>query len=150
VSKCACGLITTLFFSICSPSLAQSYDYRQGYIFEQKYIKRISLKQAEQVAASPGLFNPFLSWDWGPEKISDSRIKRARGQLVLDFAGKSPLSLRDYSRKLTKQAEGDSQQFQYLKSVPGYHIIGVTFGHDQPAFLLVSESGRDLYFVDTY
>lgn len=131
--------------------MAQSYEYgqSQGYIFDQKYIKRISVKQAEQVIGSPGFFEPLLSSNWGKEVIKDSRVKRSGDRLILQFGGKPPLSLKDFSLQPTMQSEGDSQTFTYIKSVRDYHVVGVEFGHDQPAFLLVSHSGSEIYFVDT-
>jgi hypothetical protein len=149
VNKSIKKFIAAFFIFACGPSFSQSYDYHQGYIFEQKYIKRMPIKKAEQIAASPGVFNQFLSWDWGAEKITHSRIKRVGDRLIIKFEKKPSLSLRDFSLESTKEVEGDSQLFKYLKSVPGYHIIGVIFGHDQPAFLLIPESGGALYFVET-
>ena len=132
-------------------SIAQSYEYgqRQGYIFSQKYVKRIPIKQAEQIAGSPGLFESLLFSSWGKEVIKDGRVKRVGDRLILQFGGKEPLSLRDFTRKETVQSEGDSQTFTYIKGVRGYHVVGVKFSNDQPAFLLVSYSGDEIYFVDT-
>ncbi len=142
-------LLAIVFASICTSAVAQSYEFQHGYIFKQKYVKRISLTKAEQIAGVPGLFEPLLSWNWGGEVIKDSRVKRSGDRLFLEFFGRARLSLRDFSSEPTNQKEGDSQKFKYIKSVPGYHIVGVEFGHDQPAFLLVSESGLNIYFVDT-
>jgi len=150
VKKSIYKFIAVLFVFFCNATFSQSYDYHQGYIFEQKYIKRISLEKAEQIAAVPAVFKQFLSWNWGVEKITNSHIERNGETLIIKFENKSPLTLRDFSVESTKEVEGDSQIFKYLKSVPGYHIIGVIFGNDQPAFLLINESGSELYFVDTY
>ncbi|MBC3873376.1 hypothetical protein [Undibacterium flavidum] len=143
-------LIAILFFWAGDEAVAQSYDFRQGYIFEQKFVKRISISQAEEVASSFGFFEPLMSWEWGVEKIADPHVKRIGNRLVFDFDGKGSLSLRDYTRKATKIAEGELQKFVYIKSVPFYHVVGVLFGHDQPAFLLVSTVGENIYFVDTH
>ena len=144
-------LLTLALLAFCAESMAQSYEYgqRQGYIFDQKYVRRISVQQAEKVISVPGFFEPLLSPNWGREVIQDSRVQRVGDRLILQFGGKPPLSLRDYTLKETKQSEGDSQKFRYIKSVRGYHLVGVEFGHDQPAFLLISQLGSEIYFVDT-
>lgn len=143
------SLIAILIFLVGDVALAQSYDFRQGYIFEQQFVKRISISEAEEVASSLGLFEPLMSWEWGAEKIADSRVKRIGTKLVFDFDGKRRLSLRDYTTKATKIGDGESQKFKYIKSTPFYHVVGVLFGHDQPGFLLVSTIGENVYFVDT-
>lgn len=140
-------MITVLFLVCCSASFSQSYEFDQGYIFEQEYIKRVSLERAEEISGVSGVFNEFLSWDWPYEKITSSLVERAGNRMVIKFENKPALTLRDFS---TKEGDGEAQLFRYLKSVPGYHVIGVVFGHDQPAFLLIHESGSDLYFVDTH
>ena len=81
--------------------------------------------------------------------IRDKRIKRYGDRLVIEFGSNKNLSLQNFSIKETENADGDSQLFKYIKSVPGHHIIGVMYGHDQPQFLLISESGSHIYFVDT-
>jgi DNA polymerase V len=35
-----------------------------------------------------------------------------------------------------------------IKSIPGYHLIGVQNGHDQPQFILIGESGSHINFVE--
>lgn len=140
-------IIAVVFLVCCSTSFSQSYEFDQGYIFEQEYIKRIPLEDAEELSGVSGVFNEFLSWDWPPEKITNSLVERAGSRMIIKFENKPALTLRDFS---TKEGDGEAQLFRYLKSVPGYHVIGVVFGHDQPAFLLIHESGSDLYFVDTH
>lgn len=144
-------LLITAFTSLCGSAIAQTYEYRNSYIFEQSYVKRISLIQAEKIANIPGLFEPLMSWEWtrGKEEVRDKRIQRDRDRLVIEFGSNKNLSLKNFSTKATKNGDGDSQLFKYLKSVPGHHIIGVIYGHDQPQFLLISESGSYIYFVDT-
>lgn len=129
--------------------MAQSYEFRHGYIFDQRYVERISLKQAEKIVNIQGLFEPLMAFDWMQEKeeIKDARVKRIGGRLVLAFGGRVPLSLKNFS---TKQGDGELQVFKYIKSVPGYHIVGIEYGHDQPQFLLVSELSSRIYFVDTH
>lgn len=131
-------------------AVAQHYEYRQGYIFEQAYIQRISIAQAEQIASSPGLFAPLMNWEWGEERLTEPRVKRVRDRLVFQFKDHAPLSLRDYTRASSKAVEGDAQRFVYLRSTPAHHVVGVIFGHDQPAFLLVTKSGGPHYFVNSY
>ncbi len=140
-------IIAVLIIVFCNTSFSQSYEFNQGYIFDQKYIKRIPLEKAEKISEISGIFNQFLSWNWPPEKITSPRIERVGSRLIIKFENRPPLTLRDFS---TKEGDGESQFFKYLKSVPNYYMIGVVFGHDQPAFLLIHESGSDLYFVDTY
>ncbi len=140
--------LTIALASICGSAIAQSYDFRSGYIFDQSYVKRVSLSQAEKIANIPGLFEPLMTFDWikGKEEIKDVRVKRFDGRLVLEFGGNARLSLKNFS---TKKGEGELQVFKYIKSIPGYHIVGVEYGHDQPQFMLISESGSHIYFVDT-
>lgn len=140
-------MITVLCLVCCSASFSQSYEFDQGYIFDQEYIKRVSLERAEEISGVSGVFNEFISWDWPSEKITSSLVERAGSRMVINFENKPALTLRDFS---TKEGDGEAQLFRYIKSVPGYHVIGVVFGHDQPAFLLIHESGSDLYFVDTH
>ena len=132
----------------CNSANAQSYEFRQGYIFDQPYVERVSLEKAEKVANAKGIFEPLMSFDWTKEKelIKDHRIKRTGNRLVLAFSANAELSLKNFS---TKRGDGESQTFKYIKSVPGYHIIGVEYGHDQPQFLLVPEQGGHVYFVNT-
>src|SRR5215831_15901075 len=141
------GLVIALT-SICSSAIAQSYEFRNGYIFDQSYVKRISLSQAEKIANIPGLFGPLMTFDWThrKEEIKDTRVKRFGGRLVLEFGGNARLSLKNFS---TKKGDGEFQFFKYIESIPGYHIVGVEYGHDQPQFMLISESGSHIYFVNT-
>jgi len=134
--------------SIFSSAIAQSYEFRNGYIFEQGYVKRISLSQAEKIANIPGLFEPLMTFEWTKrkEEIKERRVKRIGGRLVFEFGGNAGLSLKDFS---TKKGEGELQSFKYIKSIPGYHVVGVEYGHDQPQFMLISESGSHIYFVNT-
>ncbi|WP_395704091.1 hypothetical protein [Aquabacterium sp.] len=140
--------VTLALAAGCTDSIAQAYEFRQGYIFDQRYVERISVSQAEKIANTPKLFEPLMSFDWTQQKeaIKDPRVKRIGDRLVLSFGGGAKLSLKNFS---AKQGDGDSQIFKYIKSIPGYHIVGVEYGHDQPQFLLVSESGAHVYFVNT-
>lgn len=139
-----------IVFSIVfgAPAVAQSYDFQQGYVFDQSYIQRVSVNQAEKIANVQGLFTPLLKFEWLKERemIKDSRVKRSGSRLVLQFGGKARLSLKNFS---TKQGDGEYQLFKYLRSVPGFHVVGVEYGHDQPQFLLIPESGGQIYFVNT-
>ena len=133
---------------LCQSASAQSYEFQQGYIFKQSYVDRISVDQAEQIVGIPGFFKPLLTFEWvgDDEVIKDSRIKRDDACLVFDFGGEAKLSLADFS---TNEGDGDLQTFKYITSVPGFHVVGVEYGHDQPQFLLVPEVGGRIYFVDT-
>jgi hypothetical protein len=134
--------------SVCGSAIAQSYEFRGRYIFDQTYVKRVPVAQAEKIANIPGLFEPLMTFDWTAKKeeIKDKRIKRNGGRLVVEFGGNARLSLKNFS---TRKGDGDLQDFKYIKSVPGYHIVGVEYGHDQPQFMLIPESGGQIYFVDT-
>lgn len=144
-------LLALALLASCAESVAQSYEFGQknGYIFEQKYVTRISKERAEQLIGSRGYFEPLLSAPWGKEVIRDSGIRRTGDRLILQFPGRPPLSLRDYFLKETSDSEGDLQTFRYLKSERDLHVVGIEFGHDGPAFLLVSRSGSEIYFVNT-
>jgi hypothetical protein len=150
MNRCFRLLCTLFFLCFGGAPMAQTYDFRQGYIFEQAYVSRIPLAKAEHITGLPGLFAPFRAGDWGKELIQDPRVKRTGNRLIVQFSGKAPLSLKDFTIGSTRQREGDSQKFRYLKTVANYHVLGVLFGHDQPGFLLVSVSGRDIFFVDTH
>ncbi len=141
-------LLALALAGACSAVSAQTYEFRNGYIFDQRYVRRISVSEAEKIANITGLFEPLLSFAWTKEKeaMADARVKRLGSRLVIEFSGKAPLSLKNYS---TKQGDGELQVFRYIKSVPGYHIIGVEYGHDQPQFLMIPESGSQIYFVNT-
>lgn len=139
------ALFATLVFGT---AVAQSYDYRQGYIFEQTYVKRIPLSKAEQLIGTPEFFTPYRENKWGKEKISSDQVKRSGAKLTIKFFGKAPLQLRDFTLKTTHEREGDFQRFQYLGMAAKFHLIGVEFGHDQPMFLLVDQAGQEIYFVD--
>lgn len=133
---------------ICGAVLAQSYEFRQGYIFDQHYVTRVSVSEVEKIANIPGLFGPLMSFEWtkAKEEIKTSRVKRLGSRLVVEFGANASLSLKNFS---TKKGDGELQVFKYIKSVPGYHIVGVEYGHDQPQFMLISESGNHIYFVNT-
>lgn len=133
---------------VCGTAVAQSYDYRQGYIFEQTYVKRITLSKAEQLIGTPEFFTPYRENKWGKEKISSNQVKRSGAKLTIKFLGKAPLKLRDFNIKTTRERDGDFQRFQYLGNAAKFHLIGVEFGHDQPTFLLVDQAGQEIYFVD--
>lgn len=141
-------LLAVVLVFICHAAAAQSYEFRQGYIFDQRYVTRISVSEAEKIANMPGLFGPLLSFDWtkAKEEIKTSRVKRLGSRLVVEFGANASLSLKNFS---TKKGDGELQVFKYINSVPGYHIVGVEYGHDQPQFMLISESGSRIYFVNT-
>lgn len=132
----------------CAVSSAQSYEFRHGYVFDQPYVERVSINRAEELAGVPRLFEPLMSFEWtqGKEEIHDRRVRRRGDRLILSRGGGRVLSLRNYS---TKRGDGESQSFKYVMSVPGYHVIGVEYGHDQPQYLLVADSGEKVYFVNT-
>lgn len=134
--------------AIFGNATAQSYEFRGRYIFDQAYVKRVPVAQAEKIANIPGLFEPLMTFGWTAQKedIKDKRIKRIGGRLVVEFGDNRRLSLKNFS---TRKGDGDLQDFKYIKSVPGYHILGVEYGHDQPQFMLIPESGGQIYFVDT-
>ncbi|MFO1264157.1 MAG: hypothetical protein U1E84_12600 [Rhodoferax sp.] len=127
---------------------AQTYEFRHGYVFEQPYVQRVTVRDAEEAAQTPGLFTPLLNFDWTrkPEQIHDARVQRVGNRLVLHFDGKAWLSLQDYA---TKRGDGEFQRFKYLMRMAGFHIVGVEYGHDQPQFLLIADTGRPIYFVNT-
>lgn len=133
---------------VYSTATAQSYEFRQGYIFDQRYVKRISVSEAEKATNVRGLFDPLLTFDWikAKEDIKDPRVKRSGNRLVFTFGANASLSLKDFS---TKKGDGESQLFKYLQSIPGYHLVGVEYGHDQPQFMMISETGSPIYFVNT-
>lgn len=140
-----------MFFICQSPiSYSQSYTIHQGYIFEQRYFKQVSVKIAEEIANSPDVFQSYLTGKWGEEKIAATQVSRKSDLLSIKFENRPSLNLQDYILEPSEGVEGDYQLFKYIKSVPNYIIIGVLYGHDQPGFLLIAENGSEFYYVDTY
>lgn len=135
---------------IANVSWAQSYSYQQGAIFEQSFVTRIDLATAGELLKDAERLTPYLDWEWDDETIATKEVKRVKDRLVIALANQQTLSLKDFSVDSSAEAEGDFQEFQYLQSTADFHIIGVLFGHDQPAFLLVSKAGDKVYFVDTH
>lgn len=130
------------------PAVAQSYDFSQSYIFQQPYIQRINLAKARQIVDIPDVFTPYLTWDWAPEKIDVTSVQRLDDRLVVRFGHRAPLSLRDFAVAASQHADGERQQFRYLRSTARFYLVGVLFEHDQPAFLLISKADGTCYFVD--
>jgi hypothetical protein len=93
----------------CNRLQAQTYDFRNGYIFEQSYVKRIPLSKAEQLINVEGFFTPFISADWGKERIKDARVFRAGTSLSIQLSGKTSLNLRDFTMKASKERNGEYQ-----------------------------------------
>lgn len=129
---------------------AQNYDYSQGYIFAQPYIESVPLTQVSGVLDKPEVLTPYLDWEWADEVISHSAVTRKGDQLMVHFANGKALTLKDFTAQPSAEHDGDSQRFVYLTSTPKYHIIGVLFAHDQPAFLVLEQNGAGRFFVDTH
>jgi hypothetical protein len=134
---------------MCGGVNAQQYTFSQGYIFEQKYVQRIDLAKAETLLGETGGIERFRTYDWleHGDKTLTAGVRRAGDRLVFTFKARPELSLRDYVGK--GHGEGDWQRFIYLGSFADYHLVGVSFQHDEPGFLLIEKSGFKVYFVDT-
>lgn len=148
LKKTILAAIAVQLSATCGLAAAQSYEFRHGYVFEQPYVERISISRAEEIAGIPKLFEPLMSFEWTQRKedIRDNRVRRVGNRLVLARGDGGTLSLKNFS---TQRGDADSQSFKYLMGVPGYHLVGVEYGHDQPQYLLVAESGGKIYFVNT-
>lgn len=132
----------------CPPSLAQTYEFKQGYIFHQPFVKRIPLSEAIAITQQQQVFDDLMQFDWLEKKevIHDPNVKRKGSRLIVSFGAGKQLSLKNFS---TRKGDGEAQLFKYLTTLADHHLIGVQFGHDQPHFLLVPVSGSPVYFVDT-
>lgn len=139
-----------LLVFMCGVVSAQQYNFSQGYIFQQKYVKRIDLAEGEKLIGEAGGIEKFRTYDWlgHGDKTLPAGVIRSGDRLVFKFKTRPEISLRDFAYK--GAGDGDSQGFIYLRSFSNYHLVGVYFGHDEPGFLLLEKLGSKVYFVDTH
>lgn len=130
-----------LLVFMCGVVNAQQYNFSQGYIFEQKYVQRIDLTEGEKLIGGAGGIEKFRTYDWlgHGDKTLPAGVGRARDRLVFKFKARPEISLRDFVYK--GAGDGDSQRFIYLRSFANYHLVGVSFDHDEPGFLLIEKLG---------
>jgi hypothetical protein len=137
-----------LLVLVCGGVNAQQYDFSQGYIFDQKYVQRIDLAKGEHLIGEEGGIEKFRTYKWigHGDKTLPGGVRRAGDKLVFKFKAHPEMSFRDFVYK--GAGDGDSQRFIYLRAFTNYHLVGVTFDHDEPCFLLIAKSGEKVYFVD--
>lgn len=141
-----CLLIIATFGS---PALAQQYSYTQArsYIFDQVYVKTISQATAEEMLGESDMLRRYSEKIWQRERINQVNVTRIGARLVISFARRPPLSLKNYSSPGTLITEGDAQEFFYLGVVGQYHVIGVKFAHDSPGILLCDKDTAKIFFT---
>ena len=146
--RSVCKSLALSALIISYPCAAEDYDYSQGYIFAQPQIQSVPLSEVSALLDEPVDFESYLDGEW--TEATHRAIERTDDQLLVRFAQKEPLTLKDFTLEATAEVEGDSQRFVYLKSTADYHIIGVLFEHDQPGFLAVQQQGEGRYFINTH
>lgn len=141
--------IFVVCLSIClsPPVLAQQDDVSQGYIFDQPYVKRISPAQADSMLGRVNALEIDKNGNWPREHVDGTTVLRKGRSLTMTFAEKPPLVLQDHVDSGHDNGDADSQQFTYIRRQGRYHVIGVTFAHDSPGFLLVDPTSAQVFFV---
>lgn len=133
--------------ALCGQALAQQYSFDQGYIFQQPYVLRISESSAEEMLGAPGVLSFYKKKTGHPEHINQPQVARKGSRLVIAFARKPVLSLKNYKTPSPCDCDGDAQRFIYLGLANQYHLIGVLFEHDSPGLLLVDKDKAQTFFV---
>ncbi len=128
---------------------AQNFDYRQGYIFEQSFVTRISEEQARQRLQIPEVNAVLLQLhaQHGKSEMLPHGVQRQGAVLSFSSPGRPALRLKSYHYK-GKDDGGDSQKFVYLKREGNYHIVCAEFDHDAPGFLLIDKDNLQVFFVN--
>ena len=142
----AIGLI---LLAISSPIYSQDFDGRNGYIFDQGYITRITESDASALLKIKDIGDVFWKLYDKKDKATalPKGVKKSSDKLVFEVAGKPDLSLKSYIYK-GKEDSGDSQRFSYVSEFGMYHLVVVEFDHDRPYFILVDKDTLKVYFVD--
>lgn len=128
---------------------AQQFDHRNGYIFDQPYVTRISEEQARQRLQRAEVNSTFLELHarHGKTEVLPNGVKRVANNLIFSAPNHTALQLKTYVFK-GKSDAGDSQRFVYLKTEANYHIVCVEFDHDAPGFLLIDKASLQVFFVN--
>jgi len=141
--------IGIILLAISSPAYSQDFDGRNGYIFDQGYVTRMTESDASALLKIKDIGDVF--WKLYDKKdkatVLPKGVKKSADKLVFEVAGKSDLSLKSYVYK-GKDDSGDSQRFSYVSEFGKYHLVVVEFDHDLPSFILVEKDTLKVYFVD--
>lgn len=142
-------VIGLVLFAISSPAYSQDFDGRDGYIFDQGYVTRITESNASALLKIKDIGDVFWKLYEKKDKVTvlPKGVKKSTDKLIFKVAGKSDLSLKSYAYK-GKDDSGDSQRFSYVSEFGKYHLVVVEFDHDRPCFILVNKDTLKVYFVD--
>ncbi|MDD5158681.1 MAG: hypothetical protein PHI47_09400 [Sulfuricurvum sp.] len=136
--------IVLVLFIISSRAYPHDFDGRNGYIFDQSYVTRISESNASALLKIKNAGDVFLKKS--KTTILPNGVKKSSDKLIFKAAGKPDLSLKSYVYK--GKDDGDSQRFSYVSELGKYHLVVVEFDHDRPCFILVHKNTLKIYFVD--
>lgn len=127
----------------------QTFDGREGFIFEQSYVTRITESDAAVLINTKDAGELFLNLYEKKDKttVLPKGVVQFADRLIFQAAGKTDLSFKNYVYQ-GKDDSGDSQRFSYLSEFGKYHLVVVTFDHDRPCFMLVDKDTLKVYFVN--
>lgn len=142
-------VIGLVLLAISNPVYSQDFDGRNGYIFDQGYVTRITESDASSLLKIKDIGDVFWKlYDKKDTAIALPKgIKKSADKLIFKAVGKPNLSLKSYSY-IGKDDSGDSQRFSYVSEFGKYHLVVVEFDHDHPYFILVDKDTLKVYFVD--
>jgi hypothetical protein len=142
-------VIGLVLLAIASRAYPQDFDGRNGYIFNQGYVTRITESNASALLNIKDAGDVFwnLYEKKGKTTALPKGVKKSGDKLIFEVAGKPDLSLKSYTYK-DKDDSGDSQRFSYVSEFGQYHLVVVEFDHDRPCFILVNKGTLKVYFVD--
>ncbi|MBT0570812.1 hypothetical protein KIK84_10765 [Curvibacter sp. CHRR-16] len=134
---------------------AQDFNGRQGYIFKQPFVTRVSTRAASQLLGIVDIDQVFFDqyFKLGNQQYQErdgampSGVSRVGNTLVLEVPDKPALRLTDFQFK-GKRDGADSQRFTYLMERATFHVLAVSFDHDRPCFMLVDKESLKVYFID--
>lgn len=132
---------------------AQDFDAARGYIFDQPFVQRIDPRRAEALLGGREgheALRQFETFAWlkAAEPPLPAGLRRQGAWLEVRAGRKPALRLRDHVPPHPRD-DADRQQFVYLRTVAGYHLIAVKFDHDAPHALLVATQSPAVYFVNS-
>lgn len=138
-----------VLLAISSLAYPQNFDGREGYIFDQSYVTRITESKASALLEIKDASDLFwkLYKKKGKTTALPKGVKKSADNLSFEVSGKPGLSLKSFVYKGTGDS-GDSQRFSHLGESGKYHLVVVEFDHDSPGFILVDRYTLKVYFVN--
>lgn len=130
-------------------AFSQEFDAKDGYIFDQKYVTRITEAKASDMLAiknSGDVFWELYNKDKSSLKLPE-HVKIMAEKVIFSAEGVQDLSLKSYVHKGDSDS-GDSQKFSYVSDLKTHHLAVVEFDHDRPCFILIDKKSLQVYFVD--